>query len=197
MNIKTNIFPYKNLHLLWHISCQIQLKDLFVEGFKCRRVNRDTWNSQWLLGLSLMTSSQNRKCLTTSLPFSSIWVSSTPSLPFKTKLFMDDPSGYKTKSSNRVWTLLAVVFVVLSDSFVSSQAITHTQKGHVAIFRDFFFYVGMRTFSMVLLPVNLDHGGIGTFKGLGFRDLLLGPVNFRDPSSLCLREFLKFLIGKY
>ena len=38
-------FPYKNLHLLWHISCQIQLKDFFGEGFKCRRVNRDTWNS--------------------------------------------------------------------------------------------------------------------------------------------------------
>ena len=52
MNIKTNIFLYKNLHLLWHISCQMQLKDFFVEGFKCRRVNRDTWNSQWLLGLS-------------------------------------------------------------------------------------------------------------------------------------------------
>ena len=34
MNIKTNIFPYKNLHLLWHISCQIQLKDFFVEGLK-------------------------------------------------------------------------------------------------------------------------------------------------------------------
>lgn len=84
---------------------------------------------------------------------------------------------------------------MLLDNFVSSQAITHTKKGHVAIF-SFFFYGGMRTFSMVLLPVNLDHGGIGTFKGLGFRDLLLGPVNFRDPSSLCLREFLKFLISK-
>ena len=73
----------------------------------------------------------------------------------------------------------------------------YTQKKATLLFQGFFFYVGMRTFSMVLLPVNLDHGGIGTFKGLGFRDLLLGPVNFRDPSSLCLREFLKFLIGKY
>ena len=90
------------------------------------------------------------------------------------------PFGYKTKSSNRVWTLLAVVFVVLSDSFVSTQAITHKKRPR-CYFQDFFFYVGMRTFSMVLLPVNLDHGGIGTFKGLGFRDLLLGPVNFRDP----------------
>ena len=94
---------------------------------------------------------------------------------------MNDPSGYKTKSSNRVWTLLAVVFVVLSDSFVSSQAITHTKKATLLFSGIFFFYGGMRTFSMVLLPVNLDHGGIGTFKGLGFRDLLLGPVNFRDP----------------
>ena len=125
-----------------------------------------------------------------------ILLSSTPSNPFSTKLFMDGPSGYKTKSSNRVWTLLAVVFVVLSDNFVSTQAITHKKRPR-CYFRDFFFYVGMRTFSMVLLPVNLDHGGIGTFKGLGFRDLLLGPVNFRDPSSLCLREFLKFLISKY
>ena len=73
----------------------------------------------------------------------------------------------------------------------------YTQKKATLLFSGVFFYVGMRTFSMVLLPVNLDHGGIGTFKGLGFRDLLLGPVNFRDPSSLCLREFLKFLLGKY
>ena len=80
---------------------------------------------------------------------------------------------------------------------MSSQAITHTKKATLLFSGIFFFYGGMRTFSMVLLPVNLDHGGIGTFKGLGFRDLLLGPVNFRDPSSLCLREFLKFLIGKY
>ena len=76
---------------------------------------------------------------------------------------------------------------------MSTQAITHKKRPR-CYFPGVFFYVGMRTFSMVLLPVNLDHGGIGTFKGLGFSDLLLGPVNFRDPSSLCLREFLKFLI---
>ena len=46
LNIKTNIFPYRNLHLRWHISCQIQLKDFFVEGLKYRRVNHDIWNSQ-------------------------------------------------------------------------------------------------------------------------------------------------------
>ena len=52
INIKTNIFLYKNLHLLWHTSCQIQLKDFFVEGLKYSRANRDIWKSQWLLGLS-------------------------------------------------------------------------------------------------------------------------------------------------
>ena len=40
----------------------------------------------------------------------------------------------------------------------------YTQKKATLLFSGVFFYVGMRTFSMVLLPVNLDHGGIGTFK---------------------------------